>query len=121
VFQEKSDNEPPLTPRLHTAKAQVIAIARGLGALQAAHGLPTNAEDYCKQILNFGVVDVVYDWARGVPFNEVMVDTNELVYVAQRCKCVCVFFCTTVIVKSCTAARSGHDERDKHDRIARGL
>jgi antiviral helicase SKI2 len=73
VFQEKSDNEPPLTPRLHTAKAQVIAIARGLGALQAAHGLPTNAEDYCKQNLNFGVVDVVYDWARGVPFNEVMI------------------------------------------------
>jgi superfamily II RNA helicase len=75
VFQEKSDNEPPLTPRLHTAKAQVIAIARGLGALQAKHGLPTNAEDYCKQNLNFGVVDVVYDWARGVPFNEVIVIT----------------------------------------------
>ena len=71
MFQEKSDNEPPLTPRLQAAKAQATAIAQSLGRLQAAHGLPTSADDYLAQNLNFGVMDVVYDWARGVPFAEV--------------------------------------------------
>ncbi|KAG5184770.1 DEAD/DEAH box RNA helicase, partial [Tribonema minus] len=71
VFQERSDNQPPLTPRLQAARASVEGIARGLGALQAAHGLPTSPDDFAAQNLNFGLVDVVYDWARGVPFAEI--------------------------------------------------
>lgn len=71
VFQEKSEDKPVLTARLAAARDRVVDIARGLGALQARHGLPTSPDDFAKANLNFGVVDVVYDWARGVPFSEI--------------------------------------------------
>lgn len=50
---------------------QVVTIARSLGRLQRDHGLPIDPEENIKLNLNFGLVDVVYEWARGVPFCEI--------------------------------------------------
>lgn len=50
---------------------QVMTIARSLGRLQRDHGLPIDPEENIKLNLNFGLVDVVYEWARGVPFCEI--------------------------------------------------
>ena len=55
---------------LPTAR-QVVTIARSLGRLQRDHGLPIDPEENIKLNLNFGLVDVVYEWARGVPFCEI--------------------------------------------------
>lgn len=54
------------------ARAQVVTIARSLGRLQQDHGLPIDPDENVKLNLNFGLVDVVYEWARGVPFYEIM-------------------------------------------------
>ena len=48
-----------------------MTIARSLGRLQRDHGLPIDPEENIKLNLNFGLVDVVYEWARGVPFCEI--------------------------------------------------
>lgn len=56
--------------RLYTP-SQVVTIARSLGRLQSDHGLAIDPEDNVKLNLNFGLVDVVYEWARGVPFCEI--------------------------------------------------
>lgn len=50
---------------------QVVTIARSLGRLQRDCGLPVDPEENVKLNLNFGLVDVVYEWARGVPFCEI--------------------------------------------------
>ncbi|CAM9232038.1 unnamed protein product [Sphacelaria rigidula] len=71
IFQEKTQNEPPLTDRLQAAVNQVVAISHSLGRLQSKHGLPIDAQENAKLNLNFGLVDVVYEWARGVPFREI--------------------------------------------------
>lgn len=49
----------------------MVTIARSLGRLQREHGLPIDPEENIKLNLNFGLVDVVYEWARGVPFCEI--------------------------------------------------
>lgn len=50
---------------------QVVTLARSLGRLQRDCGLPVDPEENIKLNLNFGLVDVVYEWARGVPFCEI--------------------------------------------------
>ena len=49
----------------------MVTIARSLGRLQRDCGLPVDPEENVKLNLNFGLVDVVYEWARGVPFFEI--------------------------------------------------
>ncbi|CAM9457103.1 unnamed protein product [Chrysoparadoxa australica] len=71
VFQEKSDNQPKMTANLGEASKKMQSIARSLGKLQQQCGLPTDAETNCKLSLNFGIADLVYEWARGVPFEEI--------------------------------------------------
>lgn len=56
---------------------QVVAISHSLGRLQSKHGLPIDAQENAKLNLNFGLVDVVYEWARGVPFREITQVSNQ--------------------------------------------
>lgn len=60
-----------------------MTIARSLGRLQRDHGLPIDPEENIKLNLNFGLVDVVYEWARGVPFCEIT-QVHTLTYDALR-------------------------------------
>lgn len=59
-----------------------MTIAQSLGRLQLGHGLPMDADQNVKLNLNFGLVDVVYEWARGVPFREIM-QVRKLYVVSQ--------------------------------------
>jgi len=43
--------------------------------IQRAHGLSTDPETYAQQSVNLCLVDVVYDWARGVPFADICILT----------------------------------------------
>lgn len=38
---------------------------------QAEHGLDIDPEQFCDETLNFGLVEVVYHWAKGTPFKEI--------------------------------------------------
>lgn len=74
---------------------QVVTIARSLGRLQRDHGLPIDPEENIKLNLNFGLVDVVYEWARGVPFCEItqvfplrFVHTRACLYLPCRARMV---------------------------------
>jgi len=72
IFQEKTDNRPEGLPaKLVQAQEELTAMAWSLGELQQGLGLPTSPDDYVRETLNWGLVEVVYEWARGVPFAEI--------------------------------------------------
>lgn len=65
VFQERNASEPRLTPKLTKGKEVVLTYARKIAQLQVDCGLAISVEDYANN-LRFGLVEVVYEWARGL-------------------------------------------------------
>lgn len=76
VFQEKTDDSPALPEKLVAAKARMLQLAKDAADVQLQCGLDVVAEDYCKAVLNFGLVQVVYEWARGTPFADICMLTD---------------------------------------------
>ena len=70
VVQAKINDAPVLTSRLEEAQRQVLIIATRLEDLQQRHRVELDA-DWVQKSLNFGLMEVVYEWARGVPFSEI--------------------------------------------------
>lgn len=70
IFQEKTDADldSELPVKLRETCERMRNIAMELGQLQKDHGLMIEPKDYADNALNFGLVHVVYDWARGLPF-----------------------------------------------------
>lgn len=69
VFQEKSDVEPLLSPKLETGRDAIIDISERIGRVQDLHKV---AVEDLRSNLKFGLVEVVYEWAKGmVSFNEI--------------------------------------------------
>ncbi|QCD78043.1 antiviral helicase SKI2 [Vigna unguiculata] len=71
VFQQRNTSEPSLTPKLAEAKHRLYKTAIRLGELQAQFNLPINPAEYAQENLKFGLVEVVYEWAKGTPFAEI--------------------------------------------------
>lgn len=71
VFQQKNTSEPSLTPNLSQAKKRLYETAIRLGELQAQFKIQISPEDYAKDNLKFGLVEVVYEWAKGTPFADI--------------------------------------------------
>lgn len=71
VFQQRNTSEPSLTPKLLDAKQRLYDTALRLGQLQAQFNLQVDPEDYVKENLKFGLVEVVYEWAKGTPFADI--------------------------------------------------
>ncbi|KAI8148032.1 NUC185 domain-containing protein [Fennellomyces sp. T-0311] len=84
VFQERNASEPRLTPKLLKAKETVLTYARKVAQVQADCGLPISVEDYVNG-LHFGLVEVVYEWARGLPFKHITDLTDVLEGSIVRC------------------------------------
>ena len=63
VFQEKTEIEPLLSPKLESGRDAVLAISDRVGRTQDFHKVP--AEDF-RSNLKFGLVEVVYEWAKGM-------------------------------------------------------
>lgn len=76
IFQEKTQSEPTLTPRLDEAREVVKRIAESLGLIQLEQHLEIDPAVYCKGALNFGLMEVVYEWSRGMPFKELCLLTD---------------------------------------------
>lgn len=73
VFQEKSDSEldSELPERLKETCERMKQVAFDLGQSQKDHGVTIDPKHYVDSSLNFGLVHVVYDWARGLPFSNI--------------------------------------------------
>ncbi|KAI9494833.1 NUC185 domain-containing protein [Zychaea mexicana] len=84
VFQERNASEPRLTPKLTKAKETVLTYARKVAQVQVDCGLPISVEDYVNS-LHFGLVEAVYEWARGLPFKHITDLTDVLEGSIVRC------------------------------------
>ncbi|XP_022752665.1 DExH-box ATP-dependent RNA helicase DExH11 isoform X1 [Durio zibethinus] len=71
VFQQKNTSKPSLTSKLSQAKQRLYDTAIRLGKLQAEFKLQITPEEYVQENLKFGLVEVVYEWAKGTPFADI--------------------------------------------------
>ena len=73
VFQEKTDNEPNLTPSLERGREAIIRISEKVNEYQILHQVILSSEDSNDFVSRprFGLVEVVYEWARGMSFNRI--------------------------------------------------
>ncbi|KAF8453615.1 NUC185 domain-containing protein [Terfezia claveryi] len=79
VFQEKTLITPKVTPRLEAGKQGIINIARRVNAVQSSHQVLINGEteDFVNRP-RFGLMEVVYEWAKGMPFGQITDLTDVL-------------------------------------------
>ncbi|KIM88714.1 hypothetical protein PILCRDRAFT_2912 [Piloderma croceum F 1598] len=73
VFQEKTDIEPIIPPKLEQGRDAIIAISDRVGRVQDSHKVAV--EDF-RSNLKFGLVEVVYEWAKGMPFEQITTLTD---------------------------------------------
>ncbi|KAJ8458801.1 hypothetical protein OPV22_031727 [Ensete ventricosum] len=71
VFQQNNTSEPSLTPKLAHAKMRLYDTAIRLGQLQSQFKLAIDPVEYARENLKFGLVEVVYEWAKGTPFADI--------------------------------------------------
>ncbi|XP_073149215.1 DExH-box ATP-dependent RNA helicase DExH11 isoform X2 [Henckelia pumila] len=71
VFQQKNTSEPSLTLKLSEAKKRLYDMATSLGELQSKFKLQVDPQEYARENLKFGLVEVVYEWAKGTPFADI--------------------------------------------------
>eukprot|EP00043_Microstomoeca_roanoka_P011762 m.111284 g.111284 ORF g.111284 m.111284 type:complete len:1291 (-) comp15289_c0_seq2:139-4011(-) len=78
VFQDKRASEPRLTRRLEEGVDTIKAMATKIALTQLDCGMAISVEEYLSE-LRFGLVEVVYEWARGMAFKQI----TELTDVAE--------------------------------------
>lgn len=73
VFQEKTDVEPTLTAGLERGMAKIVEISEKVNQLQTLHQVILSSDDSNDFVSKprFGMVEVVYEWARGMTFNRI--------------------------------------------------
>ncbi|KAF9575729.1 hypothetical protein EC968_001919 [Mortierella alpina] len=78
VCQEKNASEPVLTPQLAKGKDMLLQIELKMAEVQQRHGLES-ATAPGTSALRFGLVEVVYEWARGMSFKQIteLTDVQE--------------------------------------------
>uniref|UniRef100_A0A8C7X5P6 SKI2 subunit of superkiller complex n=1 Tax=Oryzias sinensis TaxID=183150 RepID=A0A8C7X5P6_9TELE len=84
VFTQKTQVEPHLTSTLKESIERVLSVARRIGELQRECGIPQTAEEFVGQF-KFGLTEVVYCWARGMPFAEIALLTDIQEGTVVRC------------------------------------
>ena len=82
VFQQRNCSEPELTKSLKEGVEDIKVTAGKVGQVQVDCGLLQPVGDYVESF-NFGLVEVVYEWARGMPFADItqLTDVQEGVIV----------------------------------------
>lgn len=80
VFQEKTDVVPTMTPALERGQATIVAISEKVNHYQTLHQVILSADDSNDFVSRprFGLVEVVYEWARGMSFNRITDLTDVL-------------------------------------------
>ncbi|GAA5985422.1 hypothetical protein JCM11641_000152 [Rhodosporidiobolus odoratus] len=73
IFQEKTESEPLLTPRLEEGKATILNTADRVIRVQDRHRANFADEGFNGDgELKFGLMEVVYEWAKGMSFAQIM-------------------------------------------------
>ena len=80
MFQEKTDVEPTLTPTLERGKDEIIRISEKVNKYQIDHQVILSSDESNDFVSRprFGLVEVVYEWARGMSFNRITDLTDVL-------------------------------------------
>ncbi|KAK7946295.1 ATP-dependent RNA helicase DHX35 [Apiospora aurea] len=80
VFQEKTDTVPNLPGNLERGIKTVVEISEKVNAVQTLHQVIQSAEDSNDFVSRprFGLVEVVYEWARGMSFRKITELTDVL-------------------------------------------
>lgn len=73
VFQEKTDIEPVIPPKLEVGRDAILAISDRVERVQTLHKVAV--EDF-RSSLKFGLLEVVYEWANGMPFEQITALTD---------------------------------------------
>ncbi|BFZ20866.1 hypothetical protein BsWGS_23905 [Bradybaena similaris] len=78
VFDMKKCAEPRLDDTLVKGREQILEKAEMIGRLQKQVGMLMPAEDF-KEQFHFGLMEVAFEWARGMPFSEItnLTDVQE--------------------------------------------
>lgn len=73
VFQEKTDVEPTLSDNLLKGKEAIIEISERVNHHQILHQVILSSDDSNDFVSRprFGLVEVVYEWAKGMSFNRI--------------------------------------------------
>lgn len=80
VFQEKSDSTPNLSGNLERARDKIIEISEKVNNVQTVHQVIQTSDesnDFACQP-RFGLMEVVYEWARGMSFKNITDLTDVL-------------------------------------------
>jgi hypothetical protein len=64
VFQAKTDNEPTVTENLKKMMAKFVEVDEDIHQVEAKFNVGRADETVEKDRLNFGLIEVVYEWAR---------------------------------------------------------
>ncbi|KAM0265384.1 hypothetical protein ACHAQJ_000226 [Trichoderma viride] len=80
VFQEKTDTEPTLTGNLERGRDTIIAISEKVNDVQTRLQVILSSEDSndFASRPRFGLMEVVYEWARGMSFKNITALTDVL-------------------------------------------
>ncbi|KAM6899889.1 superkiller complex protein 2 [Xenentodon cancila] len=84
IFTQNTQVEPHITNTLQEGIDRVLSVAQRIGELQRECGIPQTAEEFVGQ-LKFGLTEVVYCWARGMPFAEIAQLTDVQEGTVVRC------------------------------------
>lgn len=81
VYEGRTNEEeaPPITPRLEKGKNKILEISERLLKIYTEHQVSlTSEEEEFLERNRFALVNVVYEWARGLTFREIMQISVEL-------------------------------------------
>ncbi|KAJ5725614.1 uncharacterized protein N7483_006971 [Penicillium malachiteum] len=87
VFQDRTDSVPTLTPRLEEGQKAIVKIAERVDKCQASHGVAQTSEEYVDfaNPIRFALTEVVYEWAKGMPFSRIAELTDVMEGTLVRC------------------------------------
>lgn len=83
VFEQKNCSDPKLAPELVKGKDAILSIAQKISGLQRQYGMNL-VGDY-EDEFKFGLMEVVFEWARGLPFAEITGLTDVQEGIIVRC------------------------------------
>lgn len=80
VFQEKTDTVPNLTQNLDRGMKMIITISEKVNNIQTLHQVILSSDDSNDFVSRprFGLMEVVYEWAKGMTFANIMGLTDVL-------------------------------------------
>ncbi|KAJ2362489.1 Antiviral helicase ski2, partial [Coemansia sp. RSA 2610] len=89
AFVANEKNEPEglmerLPPALKAGRARILEACCRVGSIQAAYGLPVSIEEYQREF-RFGLMEVAYEWARGLSFLNITALTEAQEGIVVRC------------------------------------